>query len=281
MIISASRRTDIPAFFSDWFLKRLDEGYVEIPNPFNPKQISFVSLRREDVDAFVFWTRFPTPFFRVLEKIHNMGYPFYFLITITAYDKTLELNRPELQKQIDAFKKLVDLYGNGIAVWRYDPIIISEITPYEFHLKFFEQIALQLKGYTDEVKISFYDPYKKAERNIRMFNQTRYQIITNPDQLDGFGNFLMELYRISNQNEMTITSCAENLLSGHSEIKEGKCIDPERLKKLYGISLSYKKDPSQRKECHCSISKDIGIYNTCKFGCLYCYATTNHRQLKQ
>jgi hypothetical protein len=276
MIISASRRTDIPAFYGAWFLKQLQKGFVQIANPFNPKQITSISMKKEDVDAFVFWTRFSQPFLPILKVVKEMGYSFYFLFTITGYDRSLELRTPSLQKQIDSFKELVDRYGKGIAVWRYDPIIVSTVTPFEYHLIQFEKIASQLQGFTDEVKISFYDLYRKSEKNIRTYSAHFPSIISDPTTMDGFSEFLQTLFQISRKNQIDLTSCAEEFLENHPFIREGKCIDPDRLFRLYNLKLPYKKDPSQRKYCHCSVSRDIGTYNTCKFGCLYCYATTRH-----
>lgn len=276
MIISASRRTDIPAFFAEWFLERLKEGRVEVSNPFYPLQKSVIPLTREEVDAFVFWTRFPKPFFPVLPYLRQEQIPFYFLFTITGYGKPLEKRAPRLSVQIDSFRELKEHIGDYPVIWRYDPIVIYSAMMFDRHLENFDHIARKLSGYTDEVKISFWDPYKKALRNLRPLH-AKYEFYPRPDELPGFGWFIDELNRIATGYGMTITSCSEEILANSKTIKAGACIDADRIQRITDRPVVAKKDPSQRPLCRCIVSRDIGMYNTCRFGCLYCYATTDHK----
>jgi len=154
MIISASRRTDIPAFYGDWFLNRLEAGYCKIVNPYNEK-VSTVSIKREDVAGFVFWTKNLVPFTNKLETIRQMGYPFYVLYTINKYPEALEPNVVPAEHSIKCLKDVADKYGPRAAVWRYDPIIFTSITQRDFHIQNFEEIAKELDGSIDEVVISF------------------------------------------------------------------------------------------------------------------------------
>lgn len=279
MIISASRRTDIPAFFSDWFGQQWKQGYTIVSNPFNPKQRSKISLLKKDVDAFVFWTRFADPFLFVVKELEKQKIPFYFLFTITPYGRPLELFNPPFQKKIESFKKVVDIVGIHRVIWRYDPIIISNISNFSYHLEQFEYIASALRGYTTQVKISFFDGYKKAFKNIYR-NIPEIRIQTDPSQLEEFPMFLHRMVEISKKNGMIITSCSEELLEGNKYIKAGSCIDVDLINRQFHLNLPYRKDPNQRFYCNCAVSKDIGVYNSCKFGCLYCYATTRHVEKK-
>jgi len=274
MIISASRRTDIPAFYSNWFMNRITAGYVDIVNPFNPLMRKRIDLNSETVDAIVFWTRNAVPLLRHLDDLDNMGYKYIFLYTITGYPRELEENLPPLKTAIDTFKKLSDKVGPERVIWRYDPIIMSSITNGEYHLENFQMIAKELSGYTNRVIISFVDLYKKVqsrliklenEKNIRFFDMN--QEICNRTA-SGFR-------QISESYGMEIQSCAEETDLSPAGVKPGQCIDSDYINETFDLEIPYTKDPGQRKRCLCAQSVDIGAYNTCGYRCLYCYAVTS------
>ena len=272
MIISVSRRTDIPAYFGNWFRDILKKGEVQVKNPFHPRQISTVSLKPQDVTAFVFWTRDSKPFIPVIEELIKQKYRFYFLYTINPYQIPLEENLPSLKKQMVDFCNLAELIGKEKIIWRYDPIIISNNTGFEYHLIQFEKITNNLHNFTRKVKISFIDFYKKTIKNLIPLEEQGWNFVKQPEQLQDFSTFLLNLYSVAKSYNLEMTSCSENIDLSFAGIKAGSCIDINLLNRLYNLNLKYKKDPNQRKECKCAISKDIGSYNTCKSGCLYCYA---------
>ena len=167
MIISASRRTDIPAFYSKWFMNRIKDGYVLVQNPYNTKQIRKVFLTPFQVDAIVFWTRNAKPLIPYLDDLDKLGYNYYFQYTITGYKRELERFTPSPQKAIETFIELSDKIGKEKVIWRYDPIILSDYSNYNEHLRLFEKISNMLENKTDKVVISFADPYKKITNNLK------------------------------------------------------------------------------------------------------------------
>lgn len=271
MIISVSRRTDIPAFYSDWFFNRLNEGYVLVRNPINKKQLSKVSLSKRDVDCFVFWTKNPTPF---LSRINELdGYDFYFQFTINSYSKDLELNVPTKKNIIQTFIKLSERIGSKRVIWRYDPIILSEKYSIDYHLKYFDYIASQLYGYTEKCVISFIDMYKKCEKNLK---DTDIKEFINEEKR----NISKNLSLISRKYNIVIETCAESVELDDIGINHNKCIDDELISAITGKKVKNIKDKNQRLECGCIESVDIGEYNTCIHNCLYCYANFNMEQVK-
>ena len=273
MIISASRRTDIPAFFVDRLMENLEIGRAEITNPFNPKQSRIIDLTPEAVDAFVFWTRYPQPMLNYLDKISGAGYDFIFLFTLTGYPKILEPNAPEMIKAVDCFKRLSDIIGPARVIWRYDPIVISSITDEAFQLENFARLAHLLSGYTSKVIVSFLDFYKKlGPRFARLeseYNITISDIARTPKKAISLAR---QLKVIAENYNLKIQSCAENEFLAESGIKPGACIDSRYLSEIFKKQLSAKKDNNQRAGCLCNESADIGSYSTCKFNCVYCYA---------
>ncbi len=278
MIISASRRTDIPAFYSKWFMDRIREKFCLVSNPFNPKQISKISLDPPDVDAIVFWTRYPQPFISHLSILDKMGYGYYFLFTLLDYPEIFEPKSPGLNLRVNTFKELSDKIGPKKVIWRYDPIIISNITPYNFHLKKFESLACELKDFTKQVIISFIDIYPKVRKRFKEMENKGVKI----EQIDKKGiEFLRSLKAIANENNIKIQACAEKNSLCQYGIKSGKCIDDRLIYDLFGIRVSQAKDKGQRKECLCVPSRDIGMYDTCIFGCKYCYAITSFKKARK
>ncbi|MEI6614207.1 MAG: DUF1848 domain-containing protein [Chrysiogenales bacterium] len=267
MIVSASRRSDIPAFHGAWFMKCLRQGEVVVKNPFRPAQAKTVSLKKQDVDAFVFWSRDPRPFLEHLPEIDRDGYPYYFLITVTGYPRLLESLTPLPEEAVLFFKELAGRIGRRRVIWRYDPVIFSDQTDFNFHVHTFSRLANLFAQFTSRVIVSFFDPYPKA---LRMLQKAGIQAGTaagTPEQQLG----LLERFAgIVTASGLEIQSCAE-AASGTS-VRSGKCIDEGLLNELFGLGLSYRKDPAQRKLCLCQQSVDIGSYGTCRHGCLYCYA---------
>lgn len=273
MIISASRRTDIPAFYAPWFMNRIREGFLLTRNPFNANQIRRVSLDPNEVDLIVFWTRNPSMLMKHLPEL--APYNYYFQYTITGYPKTLEKNVPRPQRAIKTFIELSDLIGAEKVIWRYDPILLSNEVDINEHKRVFEKIASLLKGKTKRVVISFSDFYKKTERNLNLIDGLMYSDITHETKL--LHDLSIYMSRVAKKYGMEIQSCAEHVDLSHCGIAHGKCIDDGLIKKLFGLTLSGRKDLNQRKECGCIKSVDIGMYNTCMHGCSYCYATFNEK----
>ncbi|WKV08442.1 DUF1848 domain-containing protein [Thermoanaerobacterium sp. CMT5567-10] len=263
MIISASRRTDIPAFYSDWFYNRIKEGYVLVRNPFNLHHVSKVPLSLEVVDCFVFWTKNPE---RMIKNLHIIdGYPFYFQFTLNPYNAEIEVNVPRKSKIIDTFKRLSDKIGPMRVIWRYDPIIITNNIHEGYHYKYFELLASKLHDYTSKCIISFVDFYLKAQRNLKKIGA--YDI-NDKDKI----RIATRLGEIAKVYSLKIEICAENIDLSEFGIEHSKCIDPDLIESLSGRKLKVEKDKNQRKACGCAASVDIGAYNTCTHGCLYCYA---------
>jgi DNA repair photolyase len=271
MIISASRRTDIPAFYTPWFINRIREEFLLTRNPFNANQIKRVSLKPNDVEVIVFWTRNPSKLMQHLPMLDELGHKYYFQYTITGYPRTIEAATPKPRRAIQTFLELSEMIGPDKVVWRYDPILLSNLLPIEEHKRLFSKIAAKLAGKTNRVVISFSDFYKKTERNLNKVEGLEYCDITEDrDQLLELSRYMAD---VAAEYDFEIKSCAEAVDTSSAGIKHGKCIDEELIKEVFGIQLSSEKDKGQRDECGCIKSIDIGMYNTCIHECSYCYAT--------
>lgn len=267
MIISASRRTDIPNYFSDWFYNRIKEGYVCVRNPMNLHQVSKIPLTSDVVDCFVFWTKNPKNMLARLNELND--FPYYFQFTLTGYGKDIEPNLPSKRDElISTFIELSKLVGREKVIWRYDPILLNDRYTFEYHIKAFNEIAYKLSQYTEKVVISFIDFYAKTQRNTKDLALVNLTV----SDMNKIGK---ELSHIAHSNNLMIESCAEALNLDELNIKHGKCIDDELIKRIIGCNLNVGKDSNQRLECGCIESIDIGAYNTCKNGCKYCYANLN------
>lgn len=276
MIISASRRTDIPAFYSEWFVNRVRAGFLLTRNPFNYHQVSRVSLLPEDVDAIVFWTRNPTKLLPYLDELLHSRLRFYFQFTITGYPRVLEAKTLNPHKALNIFKKLADKIGPEKVIWRYDPILFSNLLPLEEHIRLFSKLAAELQGYTRRVVISFADFYQKTEKNLKTVDTLVYSDITKNHEMCLL--LAEKLAEIAHRHGLIIFSCAEDIELAQQGIRHGKCIDEKLINDLFGLQLASSKDPGQREACGCVKSIDIGMYNTCLHGCKYCYATFNNNQ---
>lgn len=267
MIISASRRTDIPAFFLEWFFKRIDEGFLLVRNPMNLHQISRINLSPDGVDCIVFWSKNPR---KMIKKLHLLKeYSYYFQFTITGYGQRLEPNVPLMREGVDTFIALSNLIGKERLIWRYDPIIITDKYDLNYHAGNFEKIAKQLEGKTNRCVISFVDMYKKTMRNMSAIKLS--EITT-----DRMVKLAVLLSKICSKYCLELASCAEAVDLTAYGIEHGKCIDNKLIEEISGFALNIEKDPTQRPECGCMASVDIGAYNTCPHECLYCYANYNH-----
>ncbi len=265
MIISATRRTDIPSFYGEWLLNRLREGYVLIQNPYNENRYSKAILTKEAVDIIVFWTKNPIPFIKYLDEIDKMGYVYYFQFTMTPYDRSIERNLPNKKELLDSFIYLSNRLGSEKMVWRYDPIIIDDKFTVEYHVKMFNFMASKLKGYTNRCIISFVDDYKNVTRRMG----------SNPANLltkDKINEIAKSFSQIAKGNNIELFTCSEEVDLSFYNIKKSACIDKELIEKILGTKVNVKIDRNQREECRCVESIEIGTYNCCDNGCNYCYA---------
>ena len=273
MILSASRRTDIPNYYSEWFLNRIKEGYLYVRNPINAHQISKIILSPEIVDCIVFWTKNPEPMLTRLDELED--YKYYFQFTLTGFGSDIEYHVPHKKKtMIPIFQKLSQKIGKEKVIWRYDPIIFTDKYNLKYHLKAFEQIAKELRGYTSKCVISFVDVYAKNKKNIKALNSF---FLTGND----FIKFGKEIAFIAGNYDMKVATCAETVDLSSCGIEHNCCIDKELIEKILGCKIHADKDKNQRKECGCIESIEIGTYNTCKNGCQYCYANYSQESVSQ
>lgn len=267
MIISASRRTDIPSYYAEWFYNRMKDGYVLVRNPMNFHQISRINLAPEVVDGIVFWTKNPSP---MLPRLHELDvYTYYFQFTLTPYGTDVEQGLPSKRNVIiPSFIELSNRIGADRVIWRYDPILLNEKYTIEKHISYFEMLSKLLKGYTKKCIISFVDMYKNTVNNDK---ELRLQAIKNEDM----HHLAMGFSGIARRYGIELCTCSEQIdLSGYG-ISHAHCIDKKLLEALGDCTLNVTKDKSQRKECGCVESIDIGAYNSCKNLCKYCYANYN------
>jgi DNA repair photolyase len=273
MIISASRRTDIPAFYGDWMMNRLREGFCIVQHPIRPQTVTRVSLKPEDVDAIVFWTKYPKSVLPHLDEIESRGYRIIFLFTLMSYGPPLENRLSPLEERLDSFRRLSQRLGADRVIWRYDPIIFSNRTDTASHKKEFERLAASLAGFTKRVIISFVDYYPFVFRRLTHLKHDGIEVYSAKETAAHSPALAKELCAIAHQHGVEIQSCAEELDLQGTGVHPGGCIDGFLLHQLFGLRIPLKKDPGQRKVCLCTISKDIGAYDTCGHGCVYCYAS--------
>lgn len=263
MIISASRRTDIPALYFEWFLNRVKAGYFDVKNPMNPKQVSRVIVTPENTDCIVFWTKNPIPSLKKLNELKKFLY--YFQYTLNPYPNTIEKNLPSIESRINAFKELSNIIGKERVIWRYDPIFFTDKINVDFHIENFNKLVRELRGYTSEVNISILDDYRKIRNNMRNLNIKSMDY--NAQEV-----LFTTFKKIADDYGLIIRSCSEKVDLIKFGIIPGKCIDDELISKLLGQKITIKKDKNQRDTCGCVESVEIGAYNTCTHGCRYCYA---------
>ena len=309
VVISASRSTDIPAFYADWFMKRLEKGHVSWINPFNRKNmyVSFAKTR-----AIVFWTKNPAPMLPYLDELDRRGLNYYFQFTLNDYDaEGFEPKVPLVARRVETFKTLSNRLGPKRVIWRFDPILLSEtITPRDILMRIW-RVGNQIHGLTDRLVISFIDiaPYRKVQNNLKRDVEwgEPTNSIREPNQKE-IEEIAIGLTKIRErwQSEgwnIDIQTCSELIDLSKFGISHSCCIDGELMEEVFPddtalmeflrpvqgdlfpssaipivpVSNEAMKDQGQRKECHCVQSKDIGSYDTCAHFCVYCYANTSRK----
>jgi hypothetical protein len=272
VIISASRRTDIPAFYARWFMNRLRAGFCEVRNPFNAGQVSRVSLAPGDVSAIVFWTRDPRPLLPRLPEIRSLGHEPFFLMTLLDNPRALDPKGPDAATGLAAFAALAGALPGRVA-WRYDPIVLTEKTPADWHRAAFARLAPRLAGHTDRVIVSFLEPYRKIAGRLRGLAEEGYGLL--PPDPDAALALLLDLKDMAAGHGMALSTCCQPEIFQAAGIPASRCIDPVWIGERTGKALPVVRDQHQRPGCGCAPSKDIGAYDRCLFGCRYCYATTS------
>lgn len=271
MIINTGCRTDIPAYFSKWFYNRIKEGYVLVRNPYYPNQILRYKLTKEAVDCLIFCTKNPYPMLGRIKEISEFNQ--FWFVTITPYEKDIEPNVPDKGRVMEAFKQLSEIVGINCISWRYDPIFIYEKYSLDFHLKSFEKMAKDLCGYVDNCVISFIDLYAKTRQN---FPEVRE--VTKEEQMT-IGKVFAEIGR---EYGIRIRTCCEGTELAQYGVDISGCMTKSVIEKAVGCELDVPKSrKSTRQACDCLIGNDIGMYNTCGHGCVYCYANYNQQTVQQ
>ncbi len=277
MIVSASYRTDIPAFYAQWFLQRLEAGYARTINPYGG-QVSTVSLAVNAIDGFVFWTRNLEPFFGALDMVRVKNLPFVVHYTVTGYPRALDAATIDPERAMGHLKTVAAAYGPSVAVWRYDPIVFSSLTPPAWHREHFHRLCVAMNGMVDEVVVSCAQIYRKTARN--MAAAARVTDFEWWDPPAGEKRALLAgLADIADAHGLRLTLCDQPELRGEG-IGEARCIDAERLSRVADRAITVPKRP-HRKTCGCWASRDIGAYDSCPHGCAYCYAVNSRQAAKR
>jgi len=310
VIISASRSTDIPAFYAKWFFNRLEKGYCVWYNPFNAQQKMYISFKRCKV--VVFWTKNPEPIIPYLHELDKRNIHYYFQVTLNDYVKEgFEPSVSSVEKRVKTFQKLSNLIGREKVIWRFDPLIITPTIGPRDLLSRIWNVGNKLKGYTDKLVFSFVDvkAYRKVQNNL--VKETMY--FTKEDVENAEANYAQRIEIVEGLKkireawhkgewDIEMATCAEDIDLGAYNIEHNRCIDGELMKRIFAddeelVYYLYTgklperdmfgelpplpdkirdlKDKGQRKICGCMISKDIGMYNTCRHFCVYCYANTS------
>ncbi len=260
MIVSVSRRTDIPAFYPEWFFKRLEEGHAVSVNPFNKNQRKHIPLREDDVTAFVFWTRDVTA---LLEHAHLLrNYTYYVQFTFTPYGVDVEPDAQDKKRRLAKLKAFSEHAGKERIVWRYDPVLLTDRYTEAWHMERFRSLLSHLAPVVGEVVISFVRTYRKNRRALKKAG------VHAPDR-EGRRRIAHGFHDEAKRHGLTLSVCADTI----EGVPSSRCIDNRRIAALTGKPLSYQKDSGQRPDCGCTNSVDIGAYDSCVRGCLYCYAT--------
>jgi hypothetical protein len=273
VIVSASYRTDIPAFYAEWFLRRLDEGFALVRNPYSA-QMYRVDLRPQRVTGLVFWTRNFGPLLERLDRLRAFGRPFVVQFTITDYPRRIEPAVIPAEKAVAQMRRLAREVHPLCPVWRYDPVLFTSLTPPEFHVRNFARLAAALEGATDEAVISFAQIYAKSRRNLDAAARRHGFSWQDPPQEEKLA-LAAELAAVARRHGMRLTVCSqpEYLAPG---AEEARCVDVRRLARISGEPLEAPLK-GNRPGCACHESRDIGEYDTCPHGCLYCYAVRHRR----
>ena len=273
MIVSASRRTDVPCLYMAWLAERLRAGYVLTRNPMNAGQVRQVSLRREDVEGLVLWSKQPAPLLAHLGAL--TGYTYYVQYTLNAYGPEVEPGLPSVQARLDTLRALVDAMGQGAAgapasrvLWRYDPILLSERYTLAWHVERFGEMARAVRGYTRRATVSFLDDYARTAKRMAALGARA------PEDEEKRA-LAAALAPIARENGLVLCTCAEEIDLSAYGVGHAACVDAALLSALSGQRITARKDAGQRAACGCARSVDIGAYHTCTNGCAYCYANAS------
>lgn len=281
VIISASYRTDIPAFYGQWFRNRFRAGYAKVTNPYG-RQVSRVSLR-DGVDGFVFWTRNARPFRTVLEEVRGAGLPFVVQYTVTAAPRALENSVIHPAQAAEDIHFISETYGSRAVVWRYDPILATDMTTRSWHLSTFARLADGLAGQVDEAVISFAAIYRKTERNLSAAGRAANFGWADPDD-DSKRALATDLAALAAARGMRLTVCSQEAYTVPGTAPAA-CVDARRLEDVAaGWGLAHRiaaKVKGNRPGCACHESRDIGAYDSCPHGCVYCYAVASREAAKR
>ncbi|MCH5277516.1 MAG: DUF1848 domain-containing protein [Desulfovibrionaceae bacterium] len=272
MIISASRRTDIPAFYGEWFMNRLNAGEVLVRNPRAPRRVSRVPLSRSQVDCLVFWSKNPAPMRERLTWLHREGWPLYVQFTLTPYGADVEPGVPPRQCLLDSFRRLADALGPDRVVWRYDPVLLNATYPAARHTEDFDRLSRALAGYTRRCVFSFVDMYRRNRPFLRA-------VADGEPTQESLRVLAAELAALAAARGLSLAACAEDLDLSDCGVERAACIDRALIEQITGTPLRAGKDPGQRASCGCVESVDIGEYDSCPYACRYCYATSHSRRV--
>lgn len=270
MIVSVSRRSDIPAFYSEWFFNRLKAGFVHVPNPCNSRSLREVPLNKEAVDCFVFWSKNPAPMLSRLAELRD--YAFYFQFTLNPYGIDIEPGFRDKKSLLETFEALSECIGAERIVWRYDPILVSSEYSIDWHLRHFADYCKRLEKRARSVVISFYDEYRCSIKKCRALG---LQPISDEIMKTIAGGFS----EIAASYGLQIETCAESIDLSQFNIGHGRCIDDRIISKIVDHPFVARPDQHQRPGCGCAASIDIGIYSTCPAACRYCYANKGDRRV--
>jgi len=274
-IISASRRTDIPAFFTGWLIKRLEEGSVLVKNPYSGKTVE-VSLLPAHVHSIVLWSKDFRPLLRRIEEVERRCQNLFFHFTITGMDRSLEAHTPEAREAVRDFIFISKRYSPEQIVWRFDPVVVTGSLPFEYFEENFARCAEALKGRTSVCYFSFMEPYRKVQRNFGKHSDHRLLELSKEEKQ----GYAKRLVRTAEKNDIRLFACCnEYLVNG--DIGKARCIDAEKLVRLFGPDGLAAKSAPTREGCGCSKAIDIGTYDTCAHGCLYCYATGDREKAER
>ncbi len=272
MILNTGQRTDIPAFYSEWFMNRVREGYVMVRNPYNQSAVTRFEIRPDIVDMIGFCSKNPIPMLPHIAELNERGFAQYWQVTITAYGRDIEPGVPDKREIVAAFQKLSALAGKDRIVWRYDPIFLDSKYTADYHCRAFETLARALSGWTDYCVISFIDIYPKVRRN---FPEAREMTEQEKTALG------KDLIAIAAANKITIRTCGEGDFLSAYGAECGGCMTPAIYEKALGQPLNFPKFTPSRSECACYLSCDIGAYSSCRHYCRYCYANSDWRAVKR
>jgi hypothetical protein len=273
-IVSASRRTDVPAFHARWLANRVRAGFCHWVHPYTGR-VCRVSLRPEDVHGFVLWTRDPGPLLRHLAVLEATGRPLFFHFTITGEGPPVESHNPPRAVALRRFEELAARVGPAAIQWRYDPILLADERSADEHRRRFAELAGRLAGQTERCTISFVDFYGKTERNLAPIETARGWPFRRPAP-DEKRQLARDLAAIAAERGIAVHSCCDASIVGEG-IEAARCVDPAAVARVAGETPPDLPPRPTRKDCGCARSVDVGAYDTCAFGCAYCYAVSSRK----